>query len=323
MDLPKKRLGRTGLYVTAVGMGTYQMTGEFGVHYDEARKILDYALNSGVNYVDTAQMYGFGECEGLVGQALRRHSGKTVYVSDKAGYADRGITKNLDLAAYQDPVALKRMIKHSFWLLQRDYVEVFMIHEPALENWWHFDYETGDSAATAVLEDLKKEGVIGAIGLGCWQSAVLAKLCDTGRFDVILNAGGITLFDRKMFDTGLMDICAKHDAGVVVGGVLQQGRAGELFSIQPDAAASLLNSDDPGERLRGKKLSALYDLCNQSGIPILDLSLRYALSFDGIHCHIPGARLESHVRQNIEISGKGPLPKDVADKIIEISKITL
>ena len=78
MFLHHKRLGRTGLYVTAMGLGAYQLTGEFGVHYDEARKILDYALNSGVNYIDTAQMYGFGEGEELVGQALRRHSGKNI-----------------------------------------------------------------------------------------------------------------------------------------------------------------------------------------------------------------------------------------------------
>ena len=323
MFLKHKRLGRTGLYVTAMGLGAYQLTGEFGVHYDEARKILDYALNSGVNYIDTAQMYGFGESEELVGRALRRHSGKNIYISDKVGYADRSVARNLEQAAYRDPVALKRMIKHSFWLLQRDYVEIFMIHEPDLADWWGIDYKTGDSVILDVLEELKKEGVIGNIGLGCWHSSTLAQLCDTGRFDVALNAGGITLFHRPMFDVGLVEVCAKHDVGVIVGGVLQQGFAGELIAMQPQIAEAYKNDENPDVKLRGAKLAKLYDLCNQSGIPILDLSLRYVLSFEGIHCHIPGARLEAHIKQNIEISRKGPLPPDVVEEIIKISTLTL
>lgn len=323
MDLPKKRLGRTNLDVTAMGLGTYQITGEFGVHYGEARKILDFALDSGINFIDTAQMYGFGESEELVGQALRRHPGKTVYISDKLGYADRSVSRNLEEAAYQDPVALKRMVKHSLWLLQRDYVEIFMIHEPARDNWWKIDLDTGDSVALCVLEELKKEGVVKNIGLGCWISPVLARLCATGRFDVVLNAGGITLFHRQMFDVGLLDVCAEHDVGVIVGGVLQQGFAGELIAIQPQVSEAYKNDANPDVRLRGAKLEKLYDLCERSGIPILELSLRYVLSFDGIHCHIPGARLEEHVRQNLEMSKKGALPPDVVAEIVKISMLTL
>lgn len=65
MDINKRLLGRTGLYVTEIGLGGYQFTGEFGVHYNETEKILDYALNHSINYVDTAEMYGFGESEAL------------------------------------------------------------------------------------------------------------------------------------------------------------------------------------------------------------------------------------------------------------------
>jgi len=324
MGLTKKRLGRTGLYVTEMGLGTYQITGEFGVHFDEAKRMLDFALNAGVNFIDTAQMYGYGEAEALTGQALRRHAGKTVYISDKLGYADRGVARDLELKAYRDPVSLKRMIKHSFWLLQRDHVEIFMIHEPTIKDWWGFDDQTGDAVVMSVLEELKKEGVIGGIGLGGWPSAPLAKLCDTGRFDVVLNAGGQNIFNRPMFDSELMGVCAKHDIGVIVGAVLLQGSLEDaLINFKPKIAERLKNDQNPYNQLLGVKLGMLYGLCKQSGIPILDLSLRYALSFDGIHCHVSGARMEAHVRQNLEISEKGPLPKDVIEKIIEISNVTL
>jgi aryl-alcohol dehydrogenase-like predicted oxidoreductase len=71
--IPTRRLGRTGLEVTELGLGCYMFTGEFSVPRPEAEAILGLAFASGINYADTAQMYGFGEGEELVARALRRH----------------------------------------------------------------------------------------------------------------------------------------------------------------------------------------------------------------------------------------------------------
>lgn len=319
MEINKRRLGRTGLLVTAMGLGCYQLTGEFGVHYGEADKILDYALANGVNYVDTAQMYGFGESEELVGRALRRHAGKAVYVSDKVGYLERTVARAGGDDAYRDPVALKRAVKHSLWLLQRDFVDIFMIHEPDRDPWWRMDYATGGAAVTDVLEELKKEGVIGAVGLGGWDSEALAKLCDTGRFDMALNAGGITLFDRPMFRS-LVPAARRHDVGLVVGGVLGQGFSMEWLNKDVSYAQRLISGDEK-QRTRGRKLMKLYEISGGAGVPMLELALRYPLSFPEIHCHIPGARCEAHVRENLAISMKGPLPADVVAAIAAVSEI--
>jgi aryl-alcohol dehydrogenase-like predicted oxidoreductase len=320
MEIERRRLGRTELPVTAMGLGCYQLTGEFGVNYGEADRILDYALSSGVNYVDTAQMYGFGESEELVGRALRRHAGSKIHISDKVGYLDRTVARAGGDGGYRDPVALKRAIKHSLWLLQRAFVDIFMIHEPDRDPWWQMDCATGDAVVTDVLEDLKKEGVIGAIGLGGWDSEALAKLCDTGRFDVALNAGGITLFDRPMFRS-LIPAAKKNDVGIVVGGVLGQGFSMEWAGKDIAYAQKLIGSDDGKQRERGRKLLRLYEISDGAGVPMLELALRYALSFPEIHCHIPGARCEAHVRENLAISMKGPLPADVTEAIIAVSEI--
>ena len=318
MELNRRILGRTGLSITEIGLGCYQITGEFGVHYNEAAKILDYSLDNGINFLDTAQMYGFGESEALVGQALKRHSDKEVYVSDKIGYIDRGVSRVSGAKGYLDEVELKRMIKHSLWLLGREHLEIFMIHEPD-QDWWQFDYDTGDAVVTSVLEELKKEGVIGAIGLGCWNSEVLAKLCNTGRFDVALNAGGISLFDQPMFKS-LIPAAKKHNVGVVVGGVLGQGFNKGLLSIDRDFALECTGNKDEKIRSRGEKLFKLYDIAQEAGIPILDLSLRFVQSFEDIHSHIPGARRVEHIKENIEIYKKGPLPKDVVQAVIKIGR---
>jgi len=73
-------LGRTGYVVSAVGSGCYQFTGEFGVNPDTSREIMDYAMKSEVNFFDTAQMYGFGESEEIVGRGLRAHPSKKAII---------------------------------------------------------------------------------------------------------------------------------------------------------------------------------------------------------------------------------------------------
>lgn len=204
-----------------------------------------------------------------VGQALKRHAGKEVYISDKIGYIDRGVTRAGGDKGYQDIVTLKRMIKHSMWLLQKDFVDIFMIHEPKVKDWWQLDYDTGDAVVTTVLEELKKEGVIGAIGLGCRDSEILARLCNTSRFDVALNAGGINLFDRPMFRS-LISVAQKHNVGIVVDGVLGQGFAMELLNKDRAYAQKLIEGDDEKLQVRGRKLLKLYNISDGAGIPMLE-----------------------------------------------------
>ncbi len=71
--LLERKLGRTGIDVTVLGLGCYQITEEFGVKQETASRILDYAMEKGITWYHTAAMYGYGESEELVGRALMRH----------------------------------------------------------------------------------------------------------------------------------------------------------------------------------------------------------------------------------------------------------
>lgn len=313
MELKKRRLGRTNLMVTEMGLGAYQFTGEFGVQPEEADKILDYAIKSGINYIDTAQMYGFGESEELVGRALVRHPESSIMVSTKVGYIDRTVSRNMSNEGLRNPSALKRMIKHSMWLLRRDYLDILMVHEPNTVEWWGFDYQTGDSIIMDVLEDLKKEGAIGAIGLGGWLCRINAQLADTGRFDVVLQAGGMSLLSAPILDE-VIPACKKHDVGVIVGGVLGQGRP-ELIVKDRDKASVLMASQDANERIYGTKLSALYDIAEELDISMPELAIRFVLAFEDIHINIPGAREVGHLKSNLEAVSKGSLADEYVKRI--------
>lgn len=316
MELTRRRLGRTNLNITVLGLGTYQLTGEFGVQPEEADKILDCAIESGINFIDTAEMYGFGESEELVGRALARHPDSSIFISTKVGYIDRTVSRNKGNEGLRNPVELKRMIKHSMWLMQRDYLDILMVHEPDRAEWWGFDYDTGDAVIMDVLEDLKKEGVIGAIGLGGWLCDVNARLINTGRFDVVLQAGGMSLLSSPILDE-VIPVAKKHDVGVIAGGVLGQGRR-ELIVIDREKAEIMQKSEDEDERVYGIKLSKLYDIAEELDISMPELAIRFVLAFEDIHVNIPGARVAGHVKANLESVRKGPLPEKYVRRIREL-----
>lgn len=133
--IQRRRLGRTGLDVTGLGLGCYQLTGEFGVAQAEAEAIFDLAFEAGINYFDTAPMYGFGESEELLGRALQRHRNRECFISTKVGFLDRTVVRNLGEDAYRNEAALERVIRHSMWLMRLERLDAVLIHIPCREAW--------------------------------------------------------------------------------------------------------------------------------------------------------------------------------------------
>jgi len=313
-------LGRTGYEIGALGLGCYQFTGEFGVTPDKSWEIMDYAMRSEINFIDTAQMYGWGEGEEIVGRGLYAYPSKKTVVSTKVGFLhDRTVSRSRGMAAYTDIVEIKRAIKHSLWLLRRDFVEIFMIHEPEHTDWWGINCDTGDSVILSVLEELKKEGVIGYIGIGGWDMHINAMLVNTGRIDVALCAGGINLLAKPIFDE-LIPAAKKHNAGVVAGGCFGQNNP---FLINKDKEyvrqlSKNCGKSNQGEMAYYQKLLALYDLADELNVSMTELAIGYILSFDDIHVHIPGAREVTHLIENLNAADKGALSEDIVGRINEI-----
>lgn len=316
--LQKRRLGRTNISVTEFALGGYMFTGEFGVSRSEALAIMDCALNAGVNYVDTAQMYGFGEGEELVGRALASHQDQPIHVSTKVGWLDRTVIRNLGDAAYQDENALRRTIDHSFWLLRRDYIDIMMVHEPDWEL-WGIDMATGDAAIVHVLEEYKRNGAIGAIGLGSWDCSVTTALINTGRFDVALVAGGYTLIQQQV-KTDVISAAKKYDVGLIMGGTFLQG----LLAVQQRERMKAIQSSGAYKGVLSeeniRRILAIYDLSDETGISLTEMCIRYILADPDISTVIPGAQCLSHLEENLMAATRGALPADLVARIDQISQ---
>lgn len=319
MSLPTRRLGRTGFEVTELALGGYQYTVEFNVPRTDAEALLDVAFEAGVNYVDTAPMYGSGESEELLGRALARHPGHRVHISTKLGWLHRTIVRERGEAAYRDEDSLRRVFEHSLRLLGRDYVEMVFVHEPE-EACWGFDYATGEAPVTRFLETLKAEGRIGAIGLGSnrWERA--RDLVATGRFDVVELANQYNLIQRGIPER-IVPVARAHDVGVVVGGPLKGG----LFASANWAQLARLKRNWQAPWLLSvgdlAKVEALYRLAEELGVTPAELSVRFLLADPDIHAIIPGARRPSDVEANLAAAAEGPWPAEVLARIREIEQL--
>ena len=319
--LEKRRLGRTGLEVTRLGLGTFRLTIDFGVFQDQALPLIDRAVSLGVNYIDTAPLYGSGESEELIGRVLVKHSDKQVIVSTKIGHFDRTVARTAGDDAYQNEDCIRRVIDHSLWLLQKDHLEMVFIHEPEWEL-WGWDEKTRTCPSLHVLEKLKDEKVIGAIGLGSNFVDFPGRLAETGRFDVVEIANGYTLMSHGIQER-ILPAAEKHDLGIVAGGPF---RAGMLATKNYERLEQLKKAEKPSRWYTEKahdRLLRLYDLSDETGLPMHEMSLRYILSNPNIHSVIPGAQNPVEVDANYQAALKGPLPLDVLAAIEKIQEETL
>ena len=311
-----RRLGKTGFEVSALGMGGFQFTGQFGVLPSEVDHFIDYAIEKGVNFIDTAQLYGGGESEAIVGRALQRHNGADKpIICAKVGHFQGGILRDLPpdkiAAAYFNPAEIIRTIKHSMWVMRVDTLDLLMLHE--IERTWGTNYETGDSVGLTVLEELKKDGVVKNIGASSWDCNALAAVAKTGRLDAVLVAGGISLLSRWMFDD-LVPACKANDVGIIVGASLGQNTPGLVIKDR-EAVKPFLEADDAKLNMFATKLLKLYDLSDELGLNMVQMVIRYILSFEDIHSHTMGVRAMEHVVDNIKSAEMGPLPREYVDRI--------
>lgn len=311
-SIPRRRLGRTNLMVSELGLGGYQFTGEFGVPRTEALAILRQAFAAGINYVDTAPLYGCGESEELVGRA-RQAAGIPLIVSTKVGHLDRTIVRYGGDAAYRDEALLHRVVAHSLHLLRADHVEILMIHEPEWPR-WGLDRRTGDGPVMRVCEQLKRDGVITAIGLGGWDCDFMADMIETGRVDVVLT---VMHYDLAVQDARerLLPLAEKHDVGVIVGGPFRQGA---LAFRQPEAVQRMRQTGQFDHGFNEQvlaKIGDIYALADEFGIELPELGIRYLLSDPRVATVIPGPRTTDQLRANLLAASRGPLPADLLARV--------
>ncbi len=297
-----RTLGRTGLRVSRLGLGGLFVS-KAGGERAQGVAAIHRALELGVNYVDTAPSYL--DSEEVLGEALSAVHQPSI-ISTKLG----GRPQPFDP---RDVDALKFSFAESLRLLRRDRVDILMVHEPdrpGQYDWWT-NWEDFTGPVTEVLADLKSEGLIAYTGLGGTTPYVLAAICATGQFDVVLTAFNYSLLWREAA-IAVIPEAVKQGMGIIAGSPLQQGWLSRRFEAEIADPPAWLSPP------RREQFRALYTLLDELGMSLTDLAIRWVISDPRVDTTLMGARSVQEVEMNVAAVEAGPLPADVMQRLEEI-----
>jgi aryl-alcohol dehydrogenase-like predicted oxidoreductase len=297
--LPTAPLGTTGMRITRVGFGAWAIGGggwtfAWG-HQDDADSIaaIRHAIERGINWIDTAAVYGLGHSEEIVARALRDFpTDDRPYVFTKAGL----VWDERDHAApprrVGDPLSLRREVEASLRRLDVERIDLYQMHWPAedgtpLEDYW------------GTLLQLKQEGKVRAAGLSNHDVAQLEAAERVGHVDTLQPPFSAI---RREVAAAELPWCDAHHTGVIVYSPMQSGLLTGTFSV---ARAAQLGADDwrsrspdftgLGLRRNVALADALRPIAQRHGATVAAVAVAWTLAWPGVTGAIVGARLPAQV----------------------------
>jgi aryl-alcohol dehydrogenase-like predicted oxidoreductase len=285
-----RAFGRTGLQVSAIGFGCWELGGQYG-HYEESEVIdaVQRALDLGVNCFDTAEGYGFGRSEALLARALGSRRSDVILVTKFGIYQQDG-RWHRDSTRAQALAAIERSLK----FLNTDYVDVYLIHWP--------DRQTPFEEPMRALEEIVQSGKARFVGVSNFKADEVAMCMATRRVDV--GQYGYHLFDRRM-EREVFPYCREQGIGMMAYGSLAHGLLTGAFTPQTTFAE---NDWRRGGRAFGLSLftpenflkhlavvEELKEIAAQRGKTVLDLALRWVLANPVVSTALVGFRKPAEV----------------------------
>jgi D-threo-aldose 1-dehydrogenase len=307
-----RTIGRTGLAVTAFGLGGAPLGNLFApIAEPEAQALINAAWDEGIRYFDTAPHYGQGLSEVRFGEALKAKLRDDFVLSTKVGRImtpdpEAPATLNNFIAAmkarprfdYSRDGAL-RSLEDSYQRLGLARVDIVFIHD--IDRWTHKDaqparFKEAMEGAYPALAELRAAGVVKAIGLGVNETQVCCDAIRHGDFDCILLAGRYTLLDQSAL-TEFLPLCTTRGVNVVIGGPYNSG---VLAPKAPAAATTYDYKPVPPEVLQ--RVARLEKVAQAHRIPLAAAALQFAFGHPAVVSVIPGARSVDEVRSNLHLA---------------------
>jgi aryl-alcohol dehydrogenase-like predicted oxidoreductase len=277
-----RRLGRTGLKVSEIGLGTMM----FGEKTDEAEsvRIIQQALDAGVNLIDVADVYAGSASEHIVGAALAGRRSQAV-LATKGGRATalgQGLSRSY----------LFKAVEASLQRLRTDYIDLYQVHR--------WDPETPIAESLSALNDLVRQGKIRYIGcsnFAAWQLCKALWISDVrsyARFDSVQPRYNLVHRDPE---AELFPLCLSEGVGVLAysplaGGIL----TGKYLDTVPEGSRGWQNPDWQQARLTPEAESAAARIrvaARRLGRPAGQIAIRWCLANPAVSCALVGPRTEA------------------------------
>ena len=297
--LPTRRLGRTDMSITRVGFGAWAIGGSdwamgWGAQEDsESIAAIRHAVDRGINWIDTAAIYGLGHSEEIVRQALAAiPADRRPYVFTKCGLVWDEADRKAAPRRVGAPASIRREVEESLRRLGVERIDLYQMHWPAndgtaLEDYWQ------------TLLDLKTEGKVRAVGLSNHDAAQLEAAERLGHVDTLQPPFSAI---RREVAAAELPWCHAHETGVIAYSPMQSGLLTGRFSME---RAKALPKDDwrsrsaeyEGDKLvRNLKLaSALEPVASRHGTSVAAVAVAWTLAWPAVTGAIVGARSPAQV----------------------------
>jgi aryl-alcohol dehydrogenase-like predicted oxidoreductase len=288
-------LGKTGLRVSVIGMGTWQLGGEWGKDFEQAEVTAMFrrAMELGINLIDTAECYGDHLSERLIGQAVKElgvGAREKFLFASKFGHHFVGPFSRTEPRRAGD---VEKQLEDSLRALQTDTIDLYQYH-----SWGDAEFESEE--VRGVLEKAKKAGKVRHIGNSLGASVKVATQVDRSAHFGVEVAQIVYNRLTRMPEETLFPACEREGLGVLARVPLASGflsgkyKPGAVFG-QKDVRGKW-PAANAEERLR--EVQRLAETEVPAGVPMARWALAWCLRHPAVHCVIPGCKDVRQVEEN-------------------------
>ena len=295
-----RKLGKTNFQVSEVSLGAWQIGAGWGdVSNEDAIRVLNAAIDNGVNFIDTADVYGDGRSERFIEQVLGDRK-EEVFVATKAG---RRLQPHVASGYNRDN--LTSFVERSLQNLRRESLDLLQLHCPPTEVYYRPE-------VFEILDDLKQAGKIKNYGVSVEKVEEALKAIEypgLATVQIIFN-----IFRQRPADL-FFPVAKQRDIGILVrlplSSGLLSGKINRQTTFSPEDHRNFNRNGeqfDRGETFSGVDFDVALDAVDQvrkllpEGVTMPNFALRWILDYDAVGCVIPGARNEEQIKQNVAAS---------------------
>jgi aryl-alcohol dehydrogenase-like predicted oxidoreductase len=310
--MQRRTLGRTGISVSQFALGTMMFGGMGNTDHDESIAMIHEALEAGINFVDTADVYSHGESEVIVGKALKGRRDDVVLATKFS--LPMGDDANQRGGS---PRWIKRAINDSLRRLDTDYVDLYQMHRP--------DPSTDIDETLAALSDLVRAGKVRVIGSSLFppdqivEAQWVADRRGHHRFRTEQPPYSILL---RGIEQDMLPTAQRHGMGVLSFGPLSSGwlsgRADPTTGHRAEGhGARLFDMSAPANQAKLAAVEQLTALAAEAGLPLSHVAIAFVLAHPAITSVLIGPRRPEHLADLLS-AAEARLDDDVLDRIDEI-----
>jgi aryl-alcohol dehydrogenase-like predicted oxidoreductase len=315
-----RSLGRTGMQVSPLCLGA-MMFGAWGEpDHDESIRIINRALDAGINFIDTADVYSQGESEVIVGKALAGKRDDVILATKVHG--QMGVPVDAPMGAKGDPNTqgnsrrwIMREVEDSLRRLNTDWIDLYQIHRP--------DEDTDDEETLSALTDLQRQGKIRAFGSSTFpahrivEAQWTAERRGLGRY--VTEQPPYSLLVRNI-EADVLPTAQKYGMGVIPWSPLAGGwlsgkwrkGAEEPESSRRDRIPSRFDLSIPENQRKLEAADALARLADDAGLSLIHLAIAFVLKHPAVTAPIIGPRTMDQVESQL-----GAVDVQLSDELLD------